>query len=95
MEKLDQWVKEDALWRSTPRELWELAMSDVSERMSEMIPGALRLSSCPFLPTAALWVKEAGVSDEDNPFGETFPALGKCTRSTIKNTGDTEQEDAN
>lgn len=73
---IDQGLKGDALWRSTARKIWELALPDGFERVSAMIPGAPQDIE-PAVPSnySIGGVQEAGGSDEDNPFGETCNAL--------------------
>lgn len=85
---IDHRVKEDALWRSTSGEIWELAMSEVFGRMGELQPGAPPALEPGHQNTFDI----GGAQDRDRnssgrETGQMWPALGEMYTSYYQEHG--------
>ena len=73
---IDQGVEEDAMRRSTPGKIWALVMTDVSERMGDLILGAPSSLESEASNTPDLGgTHDRGKNMVGDETGQTWPAL--------------------
>ena len=88
LSRIDHGVKEDALWRSTPRRICELSMSDVFERTGELLPGAppaLEPEHRNTFELGGTQCRDRNSSGQE--MGTTWPALGEMYAEDYREQG--------